>query len=89
MPILNLGIVLQTEKENLTKTDRSTMIDIIVRNAKRLQNLTEVLLDTAKIEGRTLHLRIESINIVKLIQGIVIDFRSQMLQQNRGHWNSD
>lgn len=67
VPILNLSIVLQTGKRNFTKSDRSTMIDMIVRNAKRLQNLTEVLLDTAKVESRSLQLEIEPLSIVKCI----------------------
>ena len=58
------------------------MLDIIVRNAKRLRGLTEVLLDTAKIESKSMLLNIESFGIVKQIEELVADFRNQYLKQN-------
>ena len=64
------------------------MLDIIVRNAKRLRGLTEVLLDTAKIESKSMLLNIESFGIVKQIEELVADFRNQYLKQNEDQCTS-
>jgi len=76
VPILNLSTILRSDITSLTKK-QVDILDIILRNAKRLHNLTEVLLDTAKIESGSLSLKLERIQIGELIQEIISDFKSQ------------
>ncbi len=78
MPILNLGIDLQSSWIALKDKEKVYMIDIIVRNAKRLRKLTEELLDTAKIENRLLILNLENYDLARQIVEITSDFNNQI-----------
>jgi signal transduction histidine kinase len=57
-------------------------LDIIVRNAKRLQALSENILDITKIESRTLKLNKEKFNINEKIRNVIDDIRSKEEQQD-------
>jgi signal transduction histidine kinase len=48
-------------------------LEVINRNAKRLQRLTEDILDVTRIESQSLLLRIERFNIIDVIQNVVAD----------------
>lgn len=54
------------------------MIDVIVKNAMRLQTLAENLLDVSRIEGGMLSLKKEEINLGKLVQDITDNCRYQI-----------
>jgi two-component system sensor histidine kinase VicK len=54
-PILGLSEVLKTKEGNIKEYNE--LIDVINRNAKRLRQLTEDILDIARIEGKLLNLR--------------------------------
>jgi nitrogen-specific signal transduction histidine kinase len=77
LPILNLSISLQEEQYFVKDKQIAEMLEIIVRNAKKLQKLTEELLDIAKIENQLLDLHLEHYNIVEQVNEIVSDFKSQ------------
>ncbi|HXT84264.1 MAG TPA: hypothetical protein VN704_08030 [Verrucomicrobiae bacterium] len=51
-------------------------IDVIIRNARRLKRLSEDILDTTRIESKTLNLYKQSFNIIKAIGDIVKDYSS-------------
>src|ERR671924_379614 len=53
-PILGLSEVLQSK---INDGDQYELIDVISRNAKRLQRLTEDILDVTKIESQSLQLQ--------------------------------
>ena len=82
VPVLNLSTLLQEDISKLTRRDQLAILDVIVRNAKRLHGLTEVLLDTAKIESKSMLLNIESFDIVKQIEELAADFNNQYIKQN-------
>jgi two-component system sensor histidine kinase VicK len=52
-------------------------VDVIVRNAKRLQRLTEEILDVTKIESQSLRIEMEEFNlkdvIVNCINDVILD----------------
>jgi len=58
-------------------------LDIIVRNAIRLRRLTEDILDVQKIEGHTLQLNIESLDLNVLISDLVADYKKQLLNEKK------
>ncbi|MGN6614304.1 MAG: sensor histidine kinase, partial [Candidatus Nitrosocosmicus sp.] len=51
-------------------------IDVIIRNAKRLKRLSEDILDTTRIEAKTLNLKKQRFSLVKTIEDIVNDYSS-------------
>ena len=57
-------------------------LDTIVRNAKRLQALSENILDITKIESRTLKLNKEKFNINEKIRNVIADLKSKENQEN-------
>jgi signal transduction histidine kinase len=71
-PILGLSQILRTKSKDSKFIDS---LDIVVRNAIRLQCLTGDILDVHKIESHTLQLNIESIDLNALISDLVADYR--------------
>jgi two-component system, OmpR family, sensor histidine kinase VicK len=55
---------------------------VIIRNAKRLQKLTENILDVTRIDNHSLKLQRERFNLIDLISRIVQDFRNQIDSPN-------
>jgi two-component system, OmpR family, sensor histidine kinase VicK len=74
-PILSLSQVLQSGTND---TKQQELLDIIIRNAKRLQRLTDDILDATKIESHSLNLKKERFNLIELISNIVQDVTSQI-----------
>ena len=52
-------------------------LEIIIRNAKRLQGLSQKILDISKIENRTLRLDKEKFNINEKLREIINDIKSK------------
>ncbi len=83
-PILGLSDILQhsdTFLESNTKdktTQEKEMIDIIARNARRLQRLTEDILDITRIEGKTLKLNKESFVLPEILRELVLDYSAEI-----------
>ena len=59
-PILGLTQVLRS---NVKDTKQRELLDVIIRNAKRLQRLTENILDVTRIESQSLYLKKERFNL--------------------------
>lgn len=57
-------------------------MNIIVKNALKLQRLTEDILDVQKIESKTMNLKKERFHLNKLILDIVRDYRNQLQNKN-------
>jgi len=90
-PILGLSEVLRSRKVSdlgLNIAD-DEFLSIIIRNAKRLQQLSADILDIAKIEGHTLILKKEQFDVNEIISDAVVDYRDQIEQdgKNRNEWN--
>jgi two-component system, OmpR family, sensor histidine kinase VicK len=74
-PILSLSQILQSDKSNNTK--QQEFLDAIVRNAKRLQRLTENILDVTRIESHSLELRKERFSLNENIRNVINDMNNQ------------
>ena len=81
-PILGLSELVRSK---LKVEDRELIqfIDIINRNAKRLQRLTEDILDVTKIESQSLKLNKEKFDINKKILNVIRDFEKQISDPNK------
>src|ERR687885_839329 len=80
-PIISLSEVLQSR---IKDTKQQELLDIIVRNAKRLQRLTEDILDVTKIESHSLSLNREHFNVTELISNTIQDATGQSEKVNNG-----
>jgi signal transduction histidine kinase len=74
-PILGLSEVLQSKEQD---EEKRTLLEIILRNAKRLQRLTQDILDISRIESQSLKLNKEKFNINDLISNVVQDYRNSI-----------
>jgi nitrogen-specific signal transduction histidine kinase len=74
-PILSLAQLL---KEQISDSTQSRFLDVIVRNAKRLQKLQEEMLDVTRIESGSMKIHKESFNLNKLIFDVLQDFSAQL-----------
>ena len=68
-PILGLSEILRPK----VNTEDREYVDVIVRNAKRLQRLTEEILDVTKIESQSLKLKKEEFNLKDVIENCIND----------------
>jgi signal transduction histidine kinase len=78
-PIIGLSEVLRSRTKN---TDEYEFLDAIIRSAKRLQQLTDNILNVAQIENHSLKLNKERFNLTVLIINILKDYRNQ-LEENK------
>jgi two-component system, OmpR family, sensor histidine kinase VicK len=74
-PILGLAQVLKDQTSDVTQTK---FLDVILRNAKRLQKLQEEMLDVTRIESGNMQIYKESFNLNELIFNVLQDFRTQL-----------
>jgi signal transduction histidine kinase len=81
-PILGLSEVLQSK---IKDDDQISILDIIVRNSKRLHRLTEDLLDVARIEGHSLQLNKELCNINDIVKTVLQDNMTQIEKGRTKH----
>jgi two-component system, OmpR family, sensor histidine kinase VicK len=78
-PILGLtGIVRSKTKD----TEERELLDVVIRNAKRLQKLTEDILDVTKIESQLLQLNKEQFNLTEMISNAIADCKNQLQKEN-------
>jgi two-component system, OmpR family, sensor histidine kinase VicK len=78
-PILGLSDVLLSKKGDIEQYKE--LIDAIKRNAKRLKQLTEDILDAARIEGKLLILKKSHFDLKKLILNTIADHTSQIIRE--------
>ena len=78
-PILGLSEVLKSKEGNIKEYDE--LIHVINRNAKRLRQLTEDILDVARIEGKLLILRKSHFDLKGLILNTIADYTSQIIRE--------
>ena len=81
-PILGLTQVVRSRiKEN---TKERELLDVVIRNAKRLQQLTDDLLDVSKIESQSLLLKKERFNLIDFLSSCIQDYKIQ-LENNKSN----
>lgn len=83
-PILGLAEVLRQQnqqpdnKENQMYSENNELLNVIIRNAKRLQQLTENILDVTKIENNSMELNKEEFILNKAVLESFTDFANQL-----------
>ncbi|MGC2667936.1 MAG: HAMP domain-containing sensor histidine kinase, partial [Candidatus Nitrosopolaris sp.] len=82
-PILGLADVLRYKLQH-GKLENE-YLDVIIRNAKRLQRLSEDILDITKIESKSLGLKKELFNINEVILNAIVDSNNQIVKENKDH----
>ncbi len=83
-PIIGIMNVLRSR---VTDYEQQKLFDIVIRNAKRLQRLSEDILDVTRIEGHTLDIKKEVFNINDTITSILQEYRSQVERNNNKKYN--
>lgn len=77
-PILGLSEILRSRLTKGPEWQGRDLLDIIIRNAKRLQRLAEDILDVTRIESQSMKLKKERFSLNRLISQIVEDRRKQI-----------
>ena len=62
---------------------KDELIEVIRRNAKRLQTLTSDILDVTRIESQNFQLEIERFNIYELLSEIISDYTERIKSDNK------
>ena len=86
MPILGTAELLKTEIEEDVCCDNSSdlerikhQIEVIVRNAQRLETLANSILDVTKIESQLLVLNYEKFDLIELISNIIKEYNENQM----------
>ena len=74
-PILGLSEILLHKQGNIEQYHE--LLDTINRNAKRLQRLTEDILDVTKIESQSLKLNKQTFNLRNVIMSVLADHKKE------------
>jgi len=89
-PILGLSELLRNKEIENIKMSRKidiekieNILDIIIRNSKRLMQLEEDILDVARIESGTLILNKEKFNLNEIITEILREYEQKMIQNKK------
>jgi two-component system, OmpR family, sensor histidine kinase VicK len=77
-PILGLTEALRTIKREVPDSRQEDMLDAIIRNAKRLQRLTDDILDVARIENQALQINKERFELSEVIINVISDCKNQL-----------
>ena len=85
-PIIGLSEVLRSRTKN---ADEHEFLDVIIRSAKRLQQLTDNILTLAQIENHSLKLNKERFDLSALITDILKDYRNQLAGKNDSNNGND
>ena len=81
-PIIGLGEVLRS-RNTLNPQEYNEYLDVIIRNAKRLQQLADDILDVTKIESQSLKLKNERLDLQELVTAIVNEYSQLIIKSNK------
>jgi signal transduction histidine kinase len=79
-PILSLTEVLRSK---IKEPQQQELVDVTIRNAKRLQRLTEDILDVTKIESGSLNLKKEFFNLNDVITNSIDDIIANIAKKSQ------
>ena len=89
VPILNLSELLYSnakgQQRQVQEEQQKEMLEIILRNANRLHQLTEDILDVTRIESHSLQIRKERFNLNDVILNVIEDYKKQIANHNNGN----
>ena len=90
VPILNLSELLCSnangqQQRQIQEEEQKEMLKIILRNANRLHQLTEDILDATRIESHSLQIRRERFNLNDVILNVIEDYRKQIANGKNGN----
>jgi signal transduction histidine kinase len=80
-PILGLADILRSKETDGGR--EAEYLDVIIRNAKRLQRLTEDILDISRIESKSLDLKKESFNLTEMIINAIADSNDRVAKEHK------
>jgi len=80
-PILGLCELLRDRKTDIVKDEE--ILDVIIRNSKRLMKLAEDILNVAKIESGSFFLKKERFDIGELISEIMNDIEEKIVESKK------
>jgi signal transduction histidine kinase len=89
LPILGLAQVLrdkeqlQDDREQKRTENNDDLLSVIIRNAKRLQQLTENILDITKIENNSMELNKEEFILSRTVLESFTDFANQLSKEQK------
>ena len=81
-PIQPILALTELVRSKIKDSQQHELLGVIIRNGRRLQKLTENILDATKIESQSLNLKKEQFNINDLAAAIVQDYRTQIEKSN-------
>jgi signal transduction histidine kinase len=81
-PIIGLSDLVRYKKGDIEQY--VGLIDVILRNAKRLQRLTEDILDVSRIENRSLRLNKERFSLRDMIEHATAEYKGIKIRDKRG-----
>jgi len=81
-PIIGLGEVLRS-RNTVNPQEYNEYLDVIIRNAKRLQQLADDILDVTKIESQSLKLKNERFDLQELVTAIVNEYSQLIIKSNK------
>jgi two-component system, OmpR family, sensor histidine kinase VicK len=86
-PILGLTEIIYSKIDadvsQYEKQKQKEMLEVVIRNANRLQRLSEDILDVTRIEGQNLNLKLERLNLDEIISNAINDAkRSRHIKDN-------
>ena len=76
-PIIGLAEILRSRKANITPPVYDEYLSVIIRNARRLKELTGNILDLARFESQSINLNKEVVDIDSVILDALQDIKSQ------------
>ena len=82
-PILGLADILRCKQNKTNGGEEAEYLDVIIRNAKRLQTLTEDILDISRIESKSLDLKKESFNLSEMILNAITDSNNRVAKEHK------
>ena len=72
-PIIGLSEIIRSK---IKDDEQEELLSVVIRNAKRLRQLTQNLLDVTRIESQSLPLRKEFLNVNDIILSVLNDYES-------------
>jgi signal transduction histidine kinase len=74
-PILGLTQIIRSK---IKDTEQIELLDTVIRNAKRLKQLTDDIFDVTRIESRSLNLNKEQYDLNEQIEAVINDIKNQI-----------